>query len=158
MPDDSQGNTPEETALRFTSAFASISEMSADYLDVVVGRALDSRNQVSTQAQRELQLVIRDTVRVAGFQNADRALSTVLRGPVSRSVLNSNRLAGAVLKVWAESHKTLLDIVTEHLRGMGIPDEYPDFSKERFRDFWPDDSWERESNRLLEVHSDLSED
>ena len=157
MPDDSQGNTPEETALRFTSAFASISEMIPDYLDVVVGRALDSRNQVSTQAQRELQLVIRDTVRVAGFQNADRALSTVLRGPVSRSVLNSNRLAGAVLKVWAESHKTLLDIVTEHLRGMGIPDEYPDFSKERFRDFWPDDSWERESDRLLEIHSELSE-
>ena len=129
--------------------------MNSEYHEAVVQRAIDSRRKVSTEARRSLNSAIREYISVDGYKNTDRAPAHYLREPILKAVTQSDKVAGAVLKVWAESHDALGDVVVKHLEDLAMLAECPDFSGNQFRGSWFSDVWEREIDKILKRHSDF---
>ncbi len=155
MPDNLASGADTDTTLGFAALFTFVNQ---EYRETVVRRALDSREQVPDDTRQALNSAVREYVTVDGFRNADRAPVPHLKEPILRTVLYSNKLAGAVLRLWAESHKELRQLVIDHLNSRAIPAEYPDFSKDRFRGSWTDESWQSERDQIIELHGDLDAD
>lgn len=133
--------------------------MDPEYHEVVVKRALDSRDKVSKEARGVLNSAINSTAKVSQFpKEPAKAPTPYLMEPILKTVTKSDKLAGTVLKVWAESHDVLGDVVVKHLDNLAMPAEYPDFSENQFRGSWFSDVWEREANKILERHSDFDKD
>ena len=105
----------ENQSLLFRAIFG---EMAPAFREAVVGRALSMRDQVSADAANALNAAIRrNRVRVTGYRDPLLAPHTVLRGPVSQALDVDGQLAGALLRVWADSQQDLRERVVEHLRG-----------------------------------------
>ncbi len=133
--------------------------MEPEYHEVVVRRALNSRDKVSKAARGVLNSAINSTAKVPQFpKEPAKAPTPYLMEPILKTVTKSDKLAGAVLKVWAESHDALRDVVVKHLDNLAMPAKYPDFSGNRFRGTWFSDAWERETNKILERHGDFDKD
>ncbi len=147
------GNTRE--SLQFTAMFDALSPA---YRASVALQALRARDHVATESGRALDSAIRGSIRLVGYSNPALAISSVLLEPVANSVAKSEKLAAAALRVWAESHEDLHRLVMEHLEMQGIPAQYPDFSAGGFRDFWDEDSWQRELDWIVEFTEDWSEE
>ncbi len=145
----------DATYLGFTAIFGVIN---SEYHEAVVQRALDSRDKVSKAARGLLNSAIRECIRVDGYKNADRARAHYLREPVLKVVTQSDKLTGAVLKVWAESHDALGDVVVKHLEDLAMLAEYPDFSEYRFRGSWFSDVWTCERDKILERHAEFDKE
>ena len=155
MSDMFSGDITKADGLQISAIFEF---MDPEYHEAVVKRALDSRRKVSTEARRSLNSAIREYIRVDGYKNTDRAPAHYLREPILKAVTQSDKVAGAVLKVWAESHDVLGDVVVKHLEDLAMPAEYPDFSGNQFRGSWFSDVWEREIDKILECHGDFDKD
>ena len=155
MSDMFSGDITKAGSLQISTIFGF---MNSEYQEAVIQRAIDSRSKVSTEARRSLNSAIRDGIRVDGYKNADRAPAHYLQEPVLKNVTRSDKFAGAVLKVWAESQDVLGDVVVKHLDDMAMPVKYPDFSGNRFRGTWFSDAWERETNKILERHGEFDKD
>lgn len=132
--------------------------LSPEYRSLVVMRALRARDHVSTDAGRALDSAIRGSIRMVGYSNPALAISSALLEPVSGSVVKSEKLASATLRVWAESLEELEKLVSTHLTAQGLPTDYPDFAGGRFRGFWDDDSWQREMDWIVELSEAWSEE
>ena len=130
------------------------------YVAVVVSRALEFRARASESARSTLASSIRNSVRLAGFKDSSKALPQQLRELVMWEILegSDDKLAGAVLRTWAESQDSLHDLVVERLGVLAISAEYPDFKGGRFRSEWPRDEWLSESEAVTEDHDDLEFD
>ena len=155
MSDMFSGDTTNADSLQMSAIFGF---MNPEYHEAVVQRALDSRGKVSTEARRLLNSAIRQGIRVDGYKNSDRAPVHYLMEPVLKNVTRSDKLAAAVLKVWAESHDALCDVVVKHLGDLAMPAEYPDFSGNQFRGTWFSDVWTRETDKILGCHGDFDKD
>ena len=155
MSDMFSGDITKADSLQISAIFGF---MKPEYHEAVVKRAIDSRRKVSTEARRSLNSAIRECIRVDGYKNTDRAPAHYLREPILKAVTQSDKVAGAVLKVWAESHDALGDVVVKHLEDLAMPAEYPDFSGNQFRGSWFSDVWEREIDKILECHGDFDKD
>ncbi len=147
----------DATYLGFTAIFGFMDPENG-HIETVVKRAIDSRSKVSTDARRLLNSAIREYIKVDGYKNTDRAPAHYLQEPVLKAVTKSDKLAGAVLQVWAESHDALCDVVVKHLDNLAMPAKYPDFSGNRFRGTWFSDAWECETNKILERHGEFDKD
>ncbi len=155
MSDMFSGDITKADSLQISTIFGF---MNPEYHEAVVQRAVDSRSKVPTEARRLLNSAIREYIRVDGYKNADRAPVHYLMEPVLKNVTRSDKLAGAVLKVWAESHDVLGDMVVKHLDNLAMPAKYPDFSGNRFRGTWFSDAWACETDKILERHGDFDKD
>ena len=126
----------------------------------VVNSALEFRSKASESVRSTLGSSIRRSIRIDGFKDASRALPQQLREPVMWEVLEEgdDRLAGAVLRAWAEYHAELHDLVVDHLGGLGISPEYPDFKGSRFNSTWLRDEWLSECEAVTDGRSDLDFD
>ncbi len=155
MSDMFSGDITKSDSLQISTIFGF---MNSEYHEAVVQRAIDSRRKVSTEARRALNSAIREYIRVDGYKNTDRAPAHYLQEPVLKAVTQSDKLTGAVLKVWAESHDALGDVVVKHLEDLAMPAEYPDFSENQFQGFWFRDVWEREADKILERHSEFDKE
>ncbi len=142
-------------ALEFTTMF---NAMSPEFRASVTLQALRARDHVTTDAGRALDSAIRGSIRLIGYTNPALAISSVLLEPVSNAIVKSEKLAGAALRVWADSHDDLHRLVLEHLELQGMPADYPDFSANSFRGFWREDSWQRELDWIVEFAENWSED
>ena len=133
---------------------AGIKERLGDgYLASVVQRALDSRRQVSDDARNALDAaIVTSEIRVQGGgfrpQSVNRAPSYQLQAPVLHAMSRSEELVGAVLRIWAESHRELRELTVQRLQEMGQPTNGPDFDCGCFRGVWDLDTWESEWNRI----------
>ncbi len=121
--------------------------MSPEHASSVVDRALDFRAEASVSTRNRLNSAIKDSVSVAGFRDASKAQRHQLREPVLAEIVmgENGRLAGAVLRTWAESNDALMAMVTSHLRGRGMPVDGPDLQVGMFRSTWPLHEWSVES-------------
>ncbi len=130
-----------------------------DYAHSVVERALKSRNRASNEAKQALTSAINAAVKdVPQFPNRPAsAPPAFLVEPVMHYMLHSGKLAGAVLRVWAESHEDLRDAVVEHLDGVGMAAEYPNFKENLLRGVWPPDTWDHELENIVNVNGDFDE-
>ena len=147
----------DTTYLGFTEIFRFM-DFENKYMETVVKRAIDSRNKVLQETRRLLNSAIREYIRVDGYKNTDRAPVHYLMEPVLKNVTRSDKFAGAVLRVWAESHDALGDVVVKHLEDLAMPTEYPDFSGNRFRGTWFSDAWEGETDKILERYGEFDKD
>ncbi len=133
--------------------------MNHEYHEAVVKRALDSRDKVSKEARGLLNSAINSTVKVPQFpKEPAKAPTPYLMKQTLKAVTVLDKLTGAVLKVWAESHDALGDVVVKHLDNLAMPAEYPDFSDDRFRGFWFSDVWTRETDKILERYGEFDKD
>ena len=125
--------------------------MDPDYALSVIDRALDYRDEASDSVRSRLNSVIKDGVSVPGFQDASRAHRHQLRDPVLAAILTgtSEKLAGEVLRCWAESNKTLRMSVIDHLRSRGVPTEGPDLQSGTFKSTWSRYEWAAESELIV---------
>ena len=156
MSDMFSGDITKSDSLQISAVFGF---MNPEYHEAVVKRALDSRSKVSKEARGLLNSTINSTVKVPQFpKEPAKAPTPYLMEPVLKNVTRSDKLAAAVLKVWAESHDALCDVVVKHLEDLAMPAEYPDFSENRFRGSWFRDAWAREANKILERHSEFDKE
>ena len=142
-------------SLAVTALFAALSP---EFREAVVARALRYRGQVAGDAGRVLDSAIRGSVRIPEYRNPDAAPPHVLAELVSRGMFHSERLAGAALWVWAESHTPLQQIVADHLAAEGLPADYPDLPENGFRGVWEGDAWERQLDWIDALSSDWDQD
>ena len=121
--------------------------MSPEHASSVVDRALDFRAEASVSTRNRLNSAIKDSVSVAGFRDASKAQRHQLREPVLTEVVmgENGRLAGAVLRTWAESNDALRAMVGSHLRGRGMSVDGPDLQVGTFKSTWPLHEWSVES-------------
>lgn len=90
--------------------------------EAVIERAVKFRRQASPNVKKTLNAQIRQKVRVNGFRNVDTAPAKQI-APAALAEIDrgAERLAGAVLSAWEESHRRLRDLVAERLDGKGVP-------------------------------------
>ena len=158
MLDTFSSDIPATTQLRFAAIFAF---MNIDYIQTVVKRAVLSHKKASKEARGLFESAVNKPglVKVSRFPNQPaKAPPPFLVEPVLRAVIRSDKLAGAVLKIWAESHEALGEVVVKHLGNLAMPAEYPDFLENRFRSSWFSDAWTRERDKILEQHSAFKKD
>ena len=141
--------------LNFTSMFEALSP---EYRMSLALRALRARDHVSADAGRALDSAIRGSIRLVGYSNPALAISSTLLEPVNESIMKSEKLANATLKVWAESLEELEKLVSGHLASQGLPTEYPDFENSRFRGFWDEEVWQRELDWIVDLAELWSEE
>ena len=156
MTDTAPAAPPPLTLLGLWARIA----LGEEYSSAVVERALKSRNQASNETKQALTAAINSTVKdIPQFpRKPASAPPPFLVEPVTHEMLHSDKLAGAVLRVWAESHRDLHDAVVEHLDSVGMPANYPDFKENRLRGVWPPDTWEGELEAIVEGNGELDED
>ena len=156
MSDMFSGDIMNVDSLQMSEVFGFINP---EYHEAVVKRVLDSRDKVSKEARGLLNSAINSTVKVPQFpKEPARAPTPYLMAHVLKAVTILDKLTGAVLKVWAESHDALGTVVVKHLEDLAMPAEYPDFSGNRFRGTWFSDVWEREIDKILERHGEFDKD
>ncbi len=156
MSDMFSGDITKADGLQISAIFEF---MDPEYHKAVVRRAIDSRDKVSKEARGLLNSAINSTVKVPQFpKEPAKAPTPYLLEHVLKAVTIFDKLTGAVLKVWAESHDALGDVVVKHLEDLAMPAEYPDFSGNQFRGSWFSDVWEREIDKILECHGDFDKD
>ena len=146
------GTSPE--GLRLTALLGLINLQS---LGSVVARALNHRSEASPDIRREFNSAIRDSVKVRGFKNSDRAPAIKLKELVLHQLYHSEQLFSAVLKTWAESHAVLVSTISAHLQSKGITVAFPDFPQRRLRDYWRNDDWRSEQAEILELHTEYDQ-
>ncbi len=105
-------------------------QMSPEFREAVVKRALTWRDRVSTEARDALRRAVNEYITVPGFRPGTSASAPpyTLNTMVTRDVQANDRLAGAVLRVWYESHDELREIAASHLESWRVPVMEPDFS------------------------------
>ena len=158
MLDTFSSDITATTQLRFAAIFTF---MDIDYIQTVVKRAVLSHKKASKEARGLFESAVNKPglVKVSRFPNQPaKAPPPFLVEPVLRAVIRSDKLAGAVLKIWAESHEALGEVVVKHLGNLAMPAEYPDFLENRFRSSWFSDAWTRERDKILEQHSAFKKD
>ena len=135
-------------------------QMDFGYVRTVVGSALEFRSKASESVRSTLGSSIRKSVRLDGFKDTSRARPQQLTEPVMWEILEEgdDRLAGAVLRAWVESHSDLHDLVVDHLGSLGISAEYPDFKANVFKSAWIRDEWLSECEAITDDRGDLDFD
>lgn len=150
-------------ALTIRAIFACMNE---EYTGNIVNHVLNSLERASPEAKRAFQSELdKLNLNVPGFRKASVALRSNpqrLKDPVRHGLMRSDNLAGAVLKLWGESHEELREIVQERMGDIGtyigVSAESPDFLENGLTGKWPKNAWERESDRFATLHDDYDED
>ncbi len=137
--------------------------MSEEYVESVVSRVLSHLGRASPESKRAFETELdKLSLRIPGFRTASLAPPHMLRDPVRHSLMDSDKLAAAVLVVWVESHQPLREIVQERIDDIGayigVSAEPTDLSKNGLKGNWPDRSWERERERFATIHDGYDED
>ena len=141
--------------LAVTTLFAALSP---EFRETVVTRALRFRGQTTGDAGRALDSAIRGNLRIPDYRHPDSAPPHILAEPVAKAMFHSERLAGAALRVWAESHRELQQVVSDHLAAAAIPAEYLDLPENGFRSVWDAEAWEQQLDWIADVATDWAED
>ena len=149
MPDKDQS---DERSLQFSAIH---DWLSAVYLDSVVTVALGSRAHVSADTANAFNSAIQKArLRVTGYRDPLRAPHTLLREPVSQSISSQGELAGAVLRVWAESQHALHSRIVEYVNAEGLEAKYPLHDTLQFVGLWPVEEWQLHRGNFMARHGD----
>ena len=115
------------------------------HINDIVERALEAREakSVSTSAEQQFEAAVKAVgISLPRFEKRPHlAPISQLFTPVCDQMIESDQLAGSVLRIWAESHKDLRASVEDYAKSNGLPVEGPDFKNRRFRDLMPLKTW-----------------
>ena len=111
----------------------------------IVEMALEAREakSVSTSAEQQFEAAVKAVgISLPKFEKRPHlAPISQLFTPVCDQMIESDQLAGSVLRIWAESHKDLRASVEDYAKSNGLPVEGPDYKNRRFRDSMPLKTW-----------------
>ena len=121
----------------------------------VIGAALQHRAHAGASARDALNAALDSSgIAIPGFRKQSRAQSGALVGPVLLEAINGNdRLASAVLRVWAEAREDLTLAATEYLDEKGVP--VLDLKRDYFHALWPKNICLLEGNIIAASHKGL---
>ena len=136
--------------------------MSEECVEDVAGRVLGHLGRASPESRRAFQNELdKLNLRIPGFRSASRAPAHLLTTPVQIGLLRSDDLAGAALRVWAESRQGLRESISERLNDIGayigVSADYPSSDENRLRGHWSKEAWEIEKDRFAGLHDDADE-
>ncbi len=151
-------SSPEAAGGQLLAVTTLFAALSPEFREAVVMRALRFRGQSTGDAGRALDSAIRGNLRIPDYRHPDSAPPHILMEPVAKAMFHSERLAGAALRVWAESHRELQQVVSEHLAAAAIPAEYLDLPENGFRSVWDAEAWEQQLDWIADVATDWAED
>lgn len=120
----------------------------------VVSTALEHRPAASESARAALNAAIDNSgITIKGFKKASTARPGALSDLLLLELFDGNdKLAGAVLRVWAEANPEIVRIVTEHLDDNGVP--IAD-RQDSFHEVWPKHQCLLEGNMLSVKHPEF---
>ena len=146
----------------FSAIFGFMADRNPEFVESVVKGCLGFRGKASGEAKQALDVAVNQAVTardVPQFPNKPAlAPDFMLMKPVLFNVLRSDRLAGAALRVWAESRESLRAVVVERLGEIGMAAEGPDVSSDGFSGVWDGEAWLEEAERLAESSEDADLD
>lgn len=151
-------SSPEAAGGQLLAVTTLFAALSPEFREAVVMRALRFRGQTTGDAGRALDSAIRGNLRIPDYRHPDSAPPHILAEPVAKAMFHSERLAGAALRVWAESHRELQQVVSDHLAAAAIPAEYLDLPENGFRSVWDAEAWEQQLDWIADVATDWAED
>lgn len=136
--------------------------MSEECVEDVAGGVLSHLGRASPESRRAFRTELdKLNLRIPGFRNASKAPAHLLTTPVRIGLLRSDDLAGAALRVWAESRQSLRESVSERLNDIGahigVSADYPTSDENRLRGHWSKEAWEIEKDRFASLHDDADE-
>ena len=132
--------------------------MEKDFGESVVKRALTGQLQVSGETRAAFRRAVGAYVTVDGFRNSELAPPPLLQEPVWQWARHRDDLAGAVIKVWAESQLPLKERVDGYLRDLGLLNGEPDYSAHRISLVHSDPTWGEALDGLADQNPDVSRD
>ena len=145
--------------LGFSKMFMFMAEQSPEFMESVVRGCLNFRGKAAAETKQAFDGAVNQafTARdVPKFpRQPARAPDFMLAKPVLFHVLGSDRLAGATLRVWAESEGALRAAAVERLGEMGMAAEGPDISADGFSGTWDGEEWSKEAERLAESSEEM---
>ena len=128
--------------------------ISPDHAARTIDRALESREGAADSSRSTLNSAIKDGIDVLGFRDASRAPTDQLKAPILLEIFTGNdRLAGGVLRVWADSMESLRGLVAEHLEARGIPTDGPDLRRRRFHSIWLRSQWRQVRDEIADTET-----
>ena len=147
--------TPGRTTVGLASLLNMLPKESADG---VIKKALSNQSEVSGETQAAFRKAVGAHITVHGFRNSEMAPAPLLQEPVSQCARRNDDLAGAVLKVWAESQRPLRQQVDSCLRQRGLLNDEPDYSEHNILVVHPDPKWDEAIDILTVQCPDASRD
>jgi len=107
--------------------FSAINEfMRADFRLTVIKNTLTNLRELPDNKQDQLNRLIKQTVKIPGFRNSDKAPSAVKVLPTIKSFESNPKLTAAILSAWSELNSELRQQVNQVLKDRGwyfFPDE-----------------------------------
>ncbi len=129
--------------------------LSDDFRRTVVRAALQGRKKAQPSQRDRLNAQLKP-LPVAGFRDASKARPSQLREPVLDAIRHGDdRLAAAVLALWAETEEPLRKAALQVLADANIAVVEPNFPNLRLVDSWPLDDWRARRDALVESHPDM---
>ena len=126
--------------------------LSDDFRRAVVRAALQGRKKARPSQRDRLNAQLKP-LPVAGFRDASKARPSQLREPVLEAIRHGDdRLAAAVLALWAETEEPLRKAALQVLADANIAVVEPNFPNLRLVDSWPLDDWRARRDALVESH------
>ena len=121
----------------------------------VVNHALSWMGSASDEARRAFNAAISASpITVNGFRDALKVPNHImLKEQVLEAVAISERMASAVLRLWAESHQALRAKAVQHLKSEGISLAAADSPDERFSGAWTFNEFSQTRDRFVEAHA-----
>ena len=131
-----------------------------EYLGNLIDLVLQERDQASGSVRSGLDAAIDESIRVPGFRSASKAHPSQLKRPVLAEVAKyeNDRLAGAVLRAWAESQQELQAIAERHLRSLGLPVDGPNRRQGVFNGLWPRLEWNNAVDMIVQQNPEFDGD
>ena len=136
-----------------------LSLMTDEFRESMVARVLSHRSQLPPYARDKLNSILNDAVTISQFPRfPSKAPPPILKQAVLRDLHGSDCLMTSVLKTWFASHRSLQNLVVEHLRKTDLVVDVSDLENYRFNSYWSYDEWTSYCDRIVESHEDLNED
>ena len=123
--------------------------------------ALNWRDSASPESRRAFNKAMRGSgIKIDGFrpQNIHLAPSHKLLDSISGSITSSPEIASAILKLWLEANEELHQAVVAHLAEAGSGSDTRSFSDAVSFGVRPFDDWQRDRDRISEVHDGFEAD
>ena len=167
MPDKELSDAElEKRGVGISAVFALDYLVKDDYRAAVVTRVLTEFGRLPKGDRDRLKSAVNAAVTrpvSGGFRPGRYGLAlesapNVLQEPIEQDIRMSDRLAGAVLRGWAASHRELREAITRHLSDRGLEAEGIDFKENRFRTVWGPNQWETEWTEFYQAHESFDRD
>ena len=131
-------------------------EMPREYRETVVAAALSHVETLPEDSRSSFLAMVRETISgIRGYRDSSKAPVGLLKQPIANRVVFDNALASGVLSIWMMQQEKLGVTVGSHLEANGIPAEYLDVDKCRFKGVWSLAAHRREIESFIESNPEF---